>query len=906
MADTFYILDGHAQIYRAFYAPLADLTSPGGEPTRATYVFCQMLLNLIRDRRPDYLAMAMDVSDERVFRCELDSQYKANRDPAPEALHVQADRIVSIVSAMNIPIYRVEGYEADDVMATITHRLSDRDVDVYLVSRDKDLQQLITDRVRLFDPVKNIVVDAEGLLETKGYTPEQAVEIQTLSGDPTDNIPGVHLVGTKTAAKLIRQYGSARSVLDHADDLPPKMARNVKDFAEQMAVTRKLVTLRKDVPLEFDLDACAIGLLDATAPRPIFEELGFSRLHEALDELFGGASPSSLTPGAQPRESRPSRDYHLVDTSAALDEFASMLGEQSVFAFDTETTGLNAVRADLVGLSFSWSSGQAYYIPVRAAMGRVLSCDEVVAKLKPVFENASIAKVGHNIKYDLLVLRQVGIKPAGVAFDTMIASFLIDPLRSSHSLDGLARTLLGHEMIPITDLIGKGRNQITIDQVDSARVCEYAAEDADFTWRLYENLSPRMVGSHAENLFRETELPLLEVLVEMEHSGIALNDALLADLGGAMAQRMTELTREVHQAAGREFNIDSTKQLATVLFDEQGLPVIRKTKTGRSTDADTLQALAAKSRSAIPKLVLEYRELAKLRGTYVETLPKMVYAKTGRIHASFNPIGAITGRLSSSDPNLQNIPVRTEMGRLIRGAFVAGNADSVLLIADYSQIELRLLAHFCGDDALLEAFNTGQDIHKSVAAQVNGVELSDVTPAQRSAAKAVNFGIIYGQSAFGLARSLGIPVGEASAFIDTYFLRYPGIRLFIDKCVEETKRSGYAETILGRRRPIGELRSRNRTQQALGQRLAVNTVVQGSAADLIKRAMIDIHCELQDRDYSARMLIQVHDELVFEVAEKDVQREAEMIRRKMEGAIALDVPIVVDVAWGKTWAQAKA
>ena len=540
----------------------------------------------------------------------------------------------------------------------------------------------------------------------------------------------------------------------------------------------------------------------------------------------------------------------------------------------------------------------------QAAVGDVLPLASVVERLRPVFEDASIEKVGHNLKYDLVVVRQVGIEVAGVSFDTLLASFILDPTRRSHSLDSLVKELLGHEMIPISEFIGKGNKQISLDQLDTQRVGEYAAEDADFTWRLKELLEPQLAGSDTESLFRETEMHVVEVLAEMEHNGIALDVALLSELGTSLAQRLEELTAKIHEAAGRQFNIDSPKQLAEVLFDELGFEVVRKTKTGRSTDAETLETLAAGGDQVMPRLVLEYRELAKLKSTYVDKLPKMVCARTGRIHASFHLTGAVTGRLSSSDPNLQNIPIRTDAGRRIREAFVAGDPGSVLLAADYSQIELRLLAHFCQDPALVEAFQSGQDIHKTVAAQINGVAVDEVTSEQRSAAKAVNFGIIYGQSPFGLSRALGIPIGEARTFIDTYFMRYPGIRLFIDRCVDDARRTGYAQTILGRRRPIPELRSRNRGQVSFGERIAVNTVVQGSAADLIKRAMIDIHAEVKTNGHGAKMLIQVHDELVFEVPEKHVESAAEMIRRKMENPFKLTIPLVVDIAWGRNWAEA--
>jgi DNA polymerase-1 len=947
MAKRFFIIDGHAHIYRAYYAPFRPLTSPTGEPTKGTHVFCQMLLGLIQQQRPDYLAMVMDVSDRTVFRCAIDPQYKAHREPPPEDLDVQKDRIVSVVQRIGVPIHRREGFEADDLMATIVRRLRDRDIEIFLVSSDKDLEQLLSDRVRMFDPGKGETLDPAGLVEKKGYAPEQAVEIQTLAGDTTDNVPGVPGVGVKTAAKLIGKYGSAAAVLAHADELTPKLAESMRAFAGQMPITRQLVTLRGDVEFDFDLDSCGVGRFDFAAPRDIFKELGFTRLLATLDAVAqerGGAPPAAA--GGQ-REGKPARakaravesggllydavpadddvavagtpesmpsaaeltvprgEYRLINTTALLKDVCKTLRRRKVIAFDTETTGTNAVAADLVGVSLCWEAGRAVYIPVRGLGGPVLPRDEVVAALRPFLEDPKLGKVGHHIKYDMLVMRQCDVRVRGVLFDTMVADFLLEPTRNSYSLDQLTALHCGHEMIPITDLIGKGRDQITMAEVDIHRSTEYAAEDADFTWRLYEVLAPRIRGSHVERLFTDTEMPLVSVLAEMEHNGVAIDAGLLRRLSGELSRRLEELTRQVHKAAGHPFNLDSTRQLATVLFDELGLRVIRKTKTGRSTDAETLETLVAGGDHPIPRLVLEYREMVKLKGTYLDTLPRMVCAKTGRIHASFHQTGAITGRLSSSDPNLQNIPIRTPTGREIRKAFVAQEKESVLLSADYSQIELRLLAHFCRDAALVEAFRTGQDIHATVAAQVNGIAISEVSPEQRSAAKAVNFGIIYGQTAFGLSRTLGIPVGEAQAFIHAYFLRYPGIRRFIDQCIADARRTGYAETILGRRRPIHELHSRNRQQVSFGERIAVNTVVQGSAADLIKRAMIDIHEIISAGELPARMLLQVHDELVFETRRAEAERVAAVVRGKMESAIALDVPIVVDVSWGRSWAKEK-
>lgn len=935
MARTLYILDGHYQIFRAFYAPFRDLTSPKGEPTKAVHVFCNMLLSLIREKRPDYLAVVLDSGDENVFRRELDPEYKAHRNPTPEDFHVQEGRIIQILEAVRIPMLRLMGFEADDIAATIAREVEEKhkDLDVYIVSRDKDLDQIITRRVRLYDPVKDEVIGVEELIEKKGYPPELSVEVQTLVGDNTDNVPGVHGIGNKTAAKLINQYKSAKAVLEHADELTPKMRENVLAFAQQLPVTSQLVTLRRDVPLSLDLPASAITTFNYQAALPIYEELGFNSIRARWAELAaavgvateeggkGGGGTVRKNPVGQAGlfERELSADssgaqgtvYQLVGDAAAFNAFVKELSKQPRFAFDTETTGLRAAQAKLVGLSFSWKAGEAYYIPVRCGGGPCLKEAEVIAALRPILEDPSKLKIGQNAKYDMLVLRTPGVRVCGPLFDTMVASFLLDPDRSSHGLDPLAMDHFGHKMIPISDLIGTGRNQLSMDQLTSPQVCDYAAEDADYTFRLGERFEQRLKDNHAEALFRETEMPLVEVLTEMESNGMAVDLEHLRKLGEEIQKGMEGFIDEIHAAAGRPFNVDSPKQLAEVLFDELKLPVIKKTKTGRSTDADTLETLATRSDHPILPLITRYREMSKLKGTYIDPLPLMVNPRTGRIHASFNQTIAATGRLSSNDPNLQNIPVRTPLGKRIREAFIAGEPGHVLLVCDYSQIELRLLAHFCQDKALMAAFERGEDIHRFVAAQVNGVKLEEVTPTQRNAAKAVNFGIIYGQTAFGLSQGLGISRGDAKAFIDAYFARYPGIRRFIDECVAKAKRLGYAETMLGRRRPVEELRSRNPQRVSFGERIAVNTVVQGSAADLIKSAMVDIHRVLMaDRSadapkYTARMVTQVHDELVFEVLEKSVETEAAMIVEKMKNAIPLKVPVVVDSGWGKNWLSAK-
>jgi len=916
MAEKLYLIDTHAQIYRAYYAPFRALTAPTGEPTKATYVFCQMLLNLIRDKQPDYLAAVIDVEADKVFRRKIDKEYKAHRPPMPEDLPPQEERILQILQEAGVPILGQVGFEADDIMATLVERLKDRDIEIYLASRDKDLEQLLSEKVRLYDPAKDEVIGPAELIKQKGYPPDKAIEVQALTGDPTDNIPGIPGVGPKTAARLINKYGTAEAVLAHADEQTPKLRENLRKYADRVATAKQLVTLRRDVPIDVELGQLRLKGLARKRIEPIFKSLGFTRLLSQLAAVAGpseAAGGSSRSEAAQPEsdlfsrlqvEREPGR-YTLVDDEAKFREFLAKLDGVKAFAIDTETTGLRPIEADLVGLSFSWKSGTGYYIPVKCTVGRALPEQMVLERLRPILEDARIAKCGQNIKYDLIVLRQAGVALRGVQFDTMVASFLLDPTRSSHGINRLAREFLGHEPIPITELIGKGKKQIRMDQVDPRRVCEYAAEDADLAWRLKEAFEPELEKAGLKRLFEEVEVPLVEVLAAMEHRGVTIDVSVLAAMGEELERRLETLRAQIYEAAGRSFNVDSPKQLAEVLFDEQGLPAIRRTKTGRSTDASVLAELASISENPIPRLVLEYRELSKLKGTYVDTLSQMISPRTGRLHASFNQTGAVTGRLSSSDPNLQNIPTRTELGRQIRRAFVPGRADMVLLTADYSQIELRVLAHFCRDAALVRAFEEGMDIHAFVAGQVFGVDVEQVSSEQRSRAKAVNFGIIYGQGPYGLARQTGMTVNEAKDFIARYFQRYPGIRAFIDECVRQAGEQGYVRTILGRRRPIEGIDSRNASRRAQAERLAINTVIQGSAADLIKKAMVDIHRRIGAAEHDVWMLIQVHDELVFEMPEAIVEAEGEEIRRQMAEALPLSVPIRVDLAWGKNWLEAK-
>jgi DNA polymerase-1 len=939
---TLYLIDGHAQIYRAYYAPFAPLTSPTGEPTRAVHVFIQMLLGLLRDKRPDYLAMTLDVGDQTVFRVQIDPEYKANRDPPPEDLPPQIDRIISVLEAMKVPILRLKGFEADDIMATLCEEMAGDDLDVLLVSRDKDLDQLLNDHVRLYDPGKDRVIDEASMREEKGYGPELAVEAQMLMGDSTDNVKGVVGVGPKKAAQLLEKYGSVASIIEHAEELTPKLKESVLAFKDRQDVVRKLVTLRRDVPLRLDLAEADVQRIDAAAAAPLLREMGLNKLTELVSSYAAGlkkmapsagkkeqdsgekdvnrkAAEEGRVVGAQAglfdamdhapspqRASQPRGKYELVDSEKKLEDLALRLAKVKSFAFDTETTAsakelaTNPAFAEIAGLSISWEAKTGCYIPIRG-VGDTVSEVIVRRALGPVFADASVCKCGQNIKFDIRVLKNIGIEVAGIDFDTMIASFVIDSTRRSHGMNWLSQELLGYQPIPIEEVIGKGRDQKVFEQVSTQTACEYAAEDADVTWRLREALEKQLTDDELVRLFRDLEMPLVDVLVGMEHAGISLDTNLTARLSGEMADRMSELEEQIHKAAGRPFNLDSTKQLAEVLYDERKLPVLKRTKTGRSTDAEVLEQLSVQTADPIPKLLLEYREITKLKGTYVDALPEMVSPRTGRIHPNFSQIGAITGRLSCSDPNLQNIPIRTPMGAQIRRAFVPGDSDSVLIKADYSQIELRVLAHFSKDKALAAAFAEDRDIHAFVASQIDGVPLESVTAEQRSRAKTVNFGIIYGQSAFGLARQTGMSQSDAKIFIERYFARYPRIRGFLDECIAHAKKHGFVKTMLGRRRAIPDINSRNQTARNAAERLAVNTVVQGTAADLIKRAMINLHHRIAAEKLPMTMLVQVHDELVFETPRAQVERMKPIIADEMSGAMKLDVPIRVDVASGLNW-----
>jgi DNA polymerase-1 len=928
---SFYLIDGHAQIYRAYFAPFRDLTGPNGEPTKATFVFTQMLINLVNQRKPDYLAMVIDApGPDGGFRLQIDPQYKANRESPPSDFEPQERRILQIVRDAGVPIFQKQNFEADDVIATIARQVADRDVDLFLVSKDKDLRQLLGPRTRMYDVQSNEELNAEAMQQKFGYSPAEAIEIQTLMGDAVDNVRGIPGVGEKTAVKLLRQFGSIEGIYAHLDELTPKLRENLIANRNNLPIAKQLVTLRNDVDVDFDFEKCAFTGLNVQSLLGHLESLGFHSLIQRLGQSTKPATktvaqpaapmPTSLfPPGAAAAPPAPNQspgqshalqtsddlDYHLVDTEEKFAAFLKQLKKQKRFAFDTETTSHDPNLAELVGMSFSWQPNTGSYLPVKGPPDcPVLNRDRVLSALRPILENPAVAKVGHNIKYDLLVMRHAGITLRGIRLDSMIAAFLLDAGRLQYGIDRLAMDLLSFRKIATVDLIGKGKNQITIDCADLARVARYAAEDVDIALRLADRFSAELDAiPELRKLADDLETPLIDVLAEMEFNGIAVDPAVLKEQSTVIAKRIDELRASLFEHAKVEFNPDSPKQLQDILFNRLGLKSAKKTKTGFSTDVEVLEKLAEDH--PLPRLILDYRALVKLKNTYLDNLTDYVNPRTGRIHGSFNPTGAATGRLSMSDPNLQNIPIRTDEGRRIRLAFVPGDPKrNVLLTADYSQVELRILAHLTQEPGLLKAFRSEQDIHTAVASEVFKVPLEQVTRDQRGYAKTINFGIIYGVSAHGLARRIeGLDLRGAAELIETYHQRFPGISAFARQCVADARNKGYVTTILGRRRPLPDINSAVFAIRSYAERAAINSVVQGSAADLIKMAMLNIYSRLQKENRPSKLLLQVHDELLFETSAASVEDEAAMVRQEMTTAMKLSVPIAVEVAWARNWQE---
>jgi len=909
---TLFLIDGSALMYRAHFAFLRNpLVNSRGEITSAIFGFLNTLISLIEKEQPTHLAIVFDTA-EPTFRHKQYTEYKATRQKMPEELVDQLGRLDQVLAATGLKILALPGWEADDVIGTLSKRAEAEGYLVYMVTGDKDYQQLVTDQVKLYNPKSDgtLIWSPKDVEENFGVPPHRVIDVLALMGDTSDNVPGVAGVGPKTAVKLVNEYGSVEDVLAAAPSMKPsKLRDSLIEYASSARMSRELVTIDCDAPIEVALDELDVKPLYNAEIERLLTDL---ELYKLLDRLRGSATPDLFAQtGAKPNK----RDYHIVRTAAEFRKLVELWRrDKPLLSFDVETTAADPMRAELVGASFAVTEGEAYYISMQhfegkpsgqrdfirfgqMAEGSLAAYLEIAAEL---LEDSSVPKAGQNAKYDAIVYLSYGIDVASLAFDTMIAAYLLNPGSRSLSIDELTRDYLKLAKIPTSDLIGSGKNQGSMLDIDLEKIADYACEDADYALRLAHALEPQL-GSQ-QKLLTDIEIPLTSVLRDMEFTGVRLDTGLLADMSKELERDLTRLEGECWSAAGEKFNLNSPKQLAAILFDKLKLPVQKKTKTGPSTDVDTLTTLAPMHE--LPAKLLDYRTLSKLKGTYVDSLPELAHPYTGRVHTTFSQTIAATGRLSSNNPNLQNIPIRTEVGRRIREAFIAGEAGWQVVSADYGQIELRIMAHLSNDDTLLEAFRSGGDIHRETAAKIYGVTAADVNSDMRRAAKTVNFGIIYGQTDFGLSEQLGIPRAEAKAFREQYFQLYPGVRDFMRRTIEFCRENGYVETLLGRRRQIADIANANRQVREFAERIAINTPVQGSAADMIKLAMLRIAKQLKAEKFAARMLLQVHDELVFEAPASEVERLTEMVRREMVNALPLSVPIEVDVGSGANWLQA--
>jgi DNA polymerase-1 len=915
MAEKLMLIDGHALAYRAFFAlPVDAFSTSEGELTNAVYGFLLILLHALQEEEPDYIAVTFDAAAE-TFRHEEYEEYKAHRPPMREEMRSQMDRIREVVRALNIPIFEVEGYEADDLIGSLARQASEQGVETVVVTGDNDTLQLVTPTVKVMTPGGHSqrfsdakLFDEEKVREKYGIEPDLLADYKALVGDKSDNIPGVAGIGDKTARQLIQEYGTVEEIYEHLEDIEPGRARQaLEGQREQALLSKRLATIVTHAPITLDLEKCRTNDYDRQEVTELFRELEFRSLVQRLPQSEHGSATQMTFFAETPA---PAEVLFAVTTEDQLSALISELSEASRISIDVEATSTDAMKADLVGISLASQPGRGFYIPV----GHLLSNGSrgqlpftlVAERMRPALEDPEVPKVAHNAKYDLTVLKRHGIDVRGVDFDTMIAAYLIEPSRRGFGLKDLAWSKLGFEMTPITDLLGRGRDQITMAQVSIADTAAYAAADADATLRLVDVLEEELRSREQWDLFRDVEMPLVRVLLDMEMTGVALDVEELKQLSREMYQRIAELEERIQALAGHPFNVSSTQQLGAVLFEELGLPAKARTKTGYSTRASVLEEL--KTEHEIIDLILEHRQLTKLKSTYLDSLPLLVNRETGRVHTSYNQTGTVTGRISSSDPNLQNIPIRTELGRHIRCAFVS-REGSLLLGADYSQVELRILAHISQDPNLLQAFARGEDIHASTAATVLEVPLSEVTADMRRIAKTINFGIIYGMGEYGLADRTGLSLEEAREFINNYFARYEKVGEYIDSTKQEARDKGYVSTLLGRRRYFPELQTTSVAHTGVkraAEREAVNMPIQGSAADILKIAMVHLHRALREQGFSARMILQVHDELVLEVPHDELQRVARLVRSLMENALELDAALKVDMKTGRNWEEMEA
>ncbi len=894
------LIDGTSYLFRAFHA-LPPLNNSKGQPTGAVYGVTAMLKRLRAEHGSDYVAVVFDAKGP-TFRDDLYEHYKANREATPEGLIAQIGPLHEVVRALGLPLVEIPGVEADDVIGTLARRAAARGMRVLMSTGDKDMAQLVDDRITLVNTMDNKRLDAAGVEAKFGVPPTQMVDWLTLVGDSVDNVPGVPSVGPKTATKWLRQYGSLDAIIEHADEIKGKVGEKLRASLDQLPLSRELVTIRCDVDLPVDIDDLKPGQPDRAKLRELYAELEFKSWLRAL--LEEDDDPAADADDAAPENPR---DYETVTTREAFDAWLEQLRKAELFAFDTETTSLDYMQAEVVGVSFSVEPGKAAYVPLAhryAGAPEQLDRDMALTALRPLLEDPARGKVGQNLKYDMNVLAAGhGIALDGVRYDTMLESYVLDSTATRHDMDSLALKYLGERTIKYEDVAGKGARQLSFDQVPVESAAPYAAEDADITLRLHLALWPRLEAEPTlKRLFEEIELPLIPVLSRMERTGVAVDRDLLARQSSELAQRMAELEERAHAVAGQPFNIGSPKQIQAILYEEMGLPVLAKTPKGQPSTAESvLEELALEHE--LPRLILEHRAVSKLKSTYTDALPARIDPHTGRVHTSYHQAVASTGRLSSSDPNLQNIPIRSAEGRRIRQAFIAP-PGCVLLAADYSQIELRIMAHLSGDEGLRRAFAERADIHRATAAEVFGVPLEAVTDDQRRSAKAINFGLIYGMSAYGLARQLGITREQASRYIERYFERYPGVRRFMDETRERARERGFVETVFGRRLYLPEINVSNTQRRQYAERTAINAPMQGTAADIIKRAMIVVHHWLAMDDAPARMVMQVHDELVFEVNTAALEDVRARVIEEMTGAASLDVPLEVSVGSGSNWDEA--
>ncbi len=878
---SLFVIDGASYAYRTYYA-IRSLSNSRGMPTNAVFGFAKTLRKLIADFTPDYLVVAFDAPGP-TFRHEKYEEYKSHRKPMPDDLVIQIPLIKRLISAFRIPILEKQGFEADDIMGTFALQGKRAGLEVYLVTADKDLFQVVNEDVRILHTHRdNKIYGEREVKEEFGIEPSLFVDVLALAGDSSDNIPGVPGLGLKTALDLVREFGDLESVLSNIDAVSGQKRReNLRNHAQQARLSRELAVIDTEVPIQLDLQAAGFLGPDKSKLTALYLELEF---HGLLDDIAQRSEDSTA-------------DYRLIANEVELAALLEQLRDVQELTIDLETTGVDPFTAELVGISLSFKEGLAFYIPCNAK----LTGSRVLAVLKPLLERKDVKIIGQNIKFDMQVLAQHGVKIESPAFDTMVAAYVLKPTKQTFSLKSLSLEYLQRKMVPISDLIGTGTRKISMNEVPIGKVCRYSCEHADVTFRLKRIFEDELRQRNLHELFHRIEVPLIPVLASMERNGVFVERRVLNTLSAEFQARLEELSDRIYTLAGEKFNLDSPKQLSKILFQKLRLPVQKRTKTGASTDVSVLEKLA--KLHDLPKILLDYRQLAKLTSTYVDAFPVLINPRTGRIHTSFNQAATATGRLSSSNPNLQNIPVRTELGRRIRGAFVPEKEGWLLLSADYSQIELRIFAHLAREEAMMQAFKRGEDIHAYTASLMYGVPVSEVSAEMRYRAKAVNFGIIYGQQAYGLSLQLNISVSEAGSFLRQYYARYPAVKRYMYETVALAEESGFVTTLFNRRREIPQLKSSSSTARQNGRRMAINTPVQGSAADIIKVAMINIDRRLREMDLKSKMIIQIHDELVFELPQEELERLRAIVVEEMESVKKLTVPLKVDMKVGRNWAE---